>query len=510
MDILMPFSNLVRSCLIGLYLITCCSAKGGEAETLHNQRPEFTRPVDEDGNFDYAQAVNKHLEAGITPEQNVAALLYQAIGPHPRNRILSSRLFERLGISQPNEKGKHFIAFPDYQPNSGNSAEEPPSFPWKSKDAPRINSWLETNARALEIVAKAVERPKYFLPLDPQIGPDEKETGIMNSQLHGVQHSREIATALITRGMRNFRMRTPLQTWNDLFVCHMLGRHLSHGTTFTGQRVGYAIEDRAIAAELIWLSRSLCTINDLDKIEKDLQRLPRLGLISKSINVCERAAFLESVQMLRNERFDAYNGSTMDGAWNNGKLFFWSNICRGNIDRPKMAEYCNGWVDKLVNAQSQGSYRERKNAESVLKQQLRIFEVNLQGTTAGDLWDNVPDKRRENVSAFMAVQIVHMLSHALLEGFAAESRTVQRTRNLRIAMSLKKYQLLNGKYPNTLGELVPEFMDLVPHDMFSGKTPIYRQTDGGYILYSVGHNLVDDGGESFDESKDDIVVKFPL
>jgi hypothetical protein len=46
-----------------------------------------------------------------------------------------------------------------------------------------------------------------------------------------------------------------------------------------------------------------------------------------------------------------------------------------------------------------------------------------------------------------------------------------------------------------LTALTPEFMAEVPLDEFDGKPLRYRREDEGFILYSVGTNLVDDGGE---------------
>jgi hypothetical protein len=41
---------------------------------------------------------------------------------------------------------------------------------------------------------------------------------------------------------------------------------------------------------------------------------------------------------------------------------------------------------------------------------------------------------------------------------------------------------------------VPEFIDTVPLDPFSGKPLIYRFQDGGVLIYSVGSNEKDEEG----------------
>jgi hypothetical protein len=48
-------------------------------------------------------------------------------------------------------------------------------------------------------------------------------------------------------------------------------------------------------------------------------------------------------------------------------------------------------------------------------------------------------------------------------------------------------------------DLVPEHLERLPDDPFSGKPLVYRLTDEGFRLYSVGPNGVDDGGKSCDD-----------
>ena len=70
------------------------------------------------------------------------------------------------------------------------------------------------------------------------------------------------------------------------------------------------------------------------------------------------------------------------------------------------------------------------------------------------------------------------------------------TRQMAItAIALKRYQLKHGNYPPDLNALVPEFLSKIPLDPVDGQPLRYRQaSDGMYLLYSVGENGKDDGG----------------
>jgi len=65
------------------------------------------------------------------------------------------------------------------------------------------------------------------------------------------------------------------------------------------------------------------------------------------------------------------------------------------------------------------------------------------------------------------------------------------------AIALKRSQLARGAFPAALDDLVPEFLPSIPHDFMNGKPLHYRLlSDGGFLLYSVGDDGRDDGGDA--------------
>lgn len=63
------------------------------------------------------------------------------------------------------------------------------------------------------------------------------------------------------------------------------------------------------------------------------------------------------------------------------------------------------------------------------------------------------------------------------------------------AIALKRFQLKHGKLPEMLNELTPEFLATVPIDPYDGKPLCYQPySDGTYLLYSVGEDGKDEGG----------------
>lgn len=66
----------------------------------------------------------------------------------------------------------------------------------------------------------------------------------------------------------------------------------------------------------------------------------------------------------------------------------------------------------------------------------------------------------------------------------------------RIAIALERHRLANGALPENLDPLAPRYLARLPTDLMDGKPLRYRRGEaGGYILYSVGWNQTDEGGE---------------
>ena len=65
-----------------------------------------------------------------------------------------------------------------------------------------------------------------------------------------------------------------------------------------------------------------------------------------------------------------------------------------------------------------------------------------------------------------------------------------------VACALDRYWLAHGEFPEKLEALTPQFIAKLPHDVINGKPLHYRRTaDGQYVLYSMGWNETDDGGQ---------------
>jgi hypothetical protein len=74
----------------------------------------------------------------------------------------------------------------------------------------------------------------------------------------------------------------------------------------------------------------------------------------------------------------------------------------------------------------------------------------------------------------------------------------------RTAIALERYRLAHGGFPESLDALVPQFIAKLPQDIINGQPLHYRRdppspgsgaAGGQFVLYSIGWNETDDGGE---------------
>jgi hypothetical protein len=118
--------------------------------------------------------------------------------------------------------------------------------------------------------------------------------------------------------------------------------------------------------------------------------------------------------------------------------------------------------------------------EARIPQDLAITNLNLLSGTGG--------------------QIRYWLSSLAIPNYSRATETALRNETERqltlAAISLARFRFAHGSLPQQLSQLSPEFLTQAPYDPMSGKALHYRPgPDGGFLLYSVGLDGIDNGGD---------------
>jgi hypothetical protein len=84
----------------------------------------------------------------------------------------------------------------------------------------------------------------------------------------------------------------------------------------------------------------------------------------------------------------------------------------------------------------------------------------------------------------------------LVNRFAAEQVRRAKLRSVVAVLAVERYRLARGRWPESLAALVPEFLAAVPADPYDGQPLRYRRLADGVVVYSVGPDGADGGGQS--------------
>ena len=106
--------------------------------------------------------------------------------------------------------------------------------------------------------------------------------------------------------------------------------------------------------------------------------------------------------------------------------------------------------------------------------------------------DDVPELKQFGIHNVFARLLFPQMSKC-----ATKFANAQATLDLAVvACALERHRLANGSYPEQLDPLVPRYIAKIPTDVISGELLRYQRTGPGqFVLYSIGWNESDDGGE---------------
>ena len=77
-----------------------------------------------------------------------------------------------------------------------------------------------------------------------------------------------------------------------------------------------------------------------------------------------------------------------------------------------------------------------------------------------------------------------------------ELKAVAHVRLSLTALAEERWRLAHdGQVSESLADLVPTFLPAIPVDPFDGQPLRYKKLAKGYVIYSIGEDLTDDGGK---------------
>ena len=334
-----------------------------------------------------------------------------------------------------------------------------PGEPWPQLGA--AEKLLAKYGRGLDLLHQAADQggaARYrldLIPLDPKL-------------LDQVQSLRGGARLLTLEANVRAHRRDLHGAADSIHALNRLARSLEREPLMMPQLVRVAIAGQARDQLRRLLGSVDLADDDLDRLQQDLRASDaketlRLGMLG------ERVAGIQQ-----------FDGPDFGGA-GGGSLFF------KVTQRGSFLEFLQYW-DTMIRA-----------AEEPWPQALEAFKVAGQQAQA---------KARGGASPARVGRVLTALLAPAVEAFTtATARGAAMNRATDAAIACERYRRKHGKLPEALEELVPDFLPEVPADPFDGEPLRYLVAEDGYLVYSVGPDATDHGGQSDETGQPDLVFR---
>jgi hypothetical protein len=362
------------------------------------------------------------------------------------------------------------------------------------------NSWddfaaeIAADRPAIELLHQVLERPRLDFQLDYKKGAE-----LLLPHLAPLKRSAQKLEAAVVLDLHNGD--TGAASTNILTMLGLVQRNAAEGLLISHL---VRIAMTAIAVSPTWELLQATNVTDMQlaAVQKSWEQMDFLSDATNAF-VMERAWGLAEIEKMRatHYEFGKIFGVTSFASGSSGSAsggWGWEAL----TERPRYmigeAMWRSSWSysDELRTLKS----------DSIILETLRTMQTNQSQFYKAD-YDAMTARlsslgiTNAGDAFFRALEIPDMMSEIFGDyGLgSAVRKTLQVQTACRVvvtAIALKRFQLKHGKLPETLNDLVPEFSPAVPIDPNDGKPLRYHpNTDGSYLLYSVGDDGKDDGGD---------------
>jgi hypothetical protein len=472
--------------------------------TVGKDTTYVTAPLDKDGFVDFAAALNDLRGKGVTPDNNAAVAIWEALGPGPDGQPRPAAFFKRLCMKEPPADGDYFVALGPFLRDRlaiGDKAfvtrvvgqtSMTIRQPWTAREFPQLADWLVANEKPLDRIAAGVKRRQYFVPL---VADDNAAGGLVGLVMGDAQRGRPLATALASRATLRMADGKPDAAWADVMACFRLARHLARKASLIEGLVAVAVDAIAQRAATALLTRPDVTAGQLAGYLRDLRALPPMPSVAEAYEGGERLVAL-----------DGFQSAVRTGARLAGVPGVPSNV--QDLDADTLLRRANHFFDRLVVDLKEPDRRMREAALNGLAAELKSLSA---ARRKGGL--PIPgETEAQGTARGVAEILIDLVIPAVRQGQTAVDRSTAGHQVLQVAFALAAYKRDHKDYPKTLAELVPKYLDKIPDDLFTGKPLVYRPSENAFLLYSLGPNGKDDDGRgpTDDPKGEDIAIRIPV
>lgn len=345
-------------------------------------------------------------------------------------------------------------------------------------------TWLDQSAEGLEALRDALRKPAFNGNLDYSLG--------FKLLLPHLTEFKKGAQLMNTAALADLRAGSIEDALINLQAACEMDRVLKDEPLLISQLVRIAMD--TITLNTVWqfLNSREWSDGELIQMQTMLPPPARAAAMAKSLEM-ERALALHGLEEVRRGEMDMADLEWLDQPGfgpRDASDFFGQVLQRPGviltipIARPvwKFAFFDESVAHYLGTAQ-QMIESARKSVVSNSQRSYDFVMLNV---------DEDVSLTNERIRHWFTYMILPALEKSLFRSFRLETQQSLTS----AAIALQRYRFKHGKYPTTLTELLPEFLPGVPLDYMNGQPLRYLlKEDGNFVLYSVGDDGVDDGGD---------------
>ena len=347
-----------------------------------------------------------------------------------------------------------------------------------------LSPWIGQNEAAWQEFLAGSAKSYCYRPYT--YGPNDESKSVFRILQPPLIPLKDLARMAAWRARIERDQGRPQQSIEDCLAIARAASHWQGKGKFVEQLVGMSISGLAHAEILRTLATSKLSAVDLQRLQEQLSQIypgdyPLINMEG------ERLAFMDVVQR-----------SFTDGGPGGGHLIpgLWDHYT--DLNPPSLGNRDKRLFMPLYTAASMVHARRNATvakANELFDLQSKIARMTPYQKHVSDLktadeimYESGHSYRFFLISVFIPAT-ARISDIVLYRGKMGHETTV-------VILAIQRWRLEKDQYPATLEELVSAgFLDELPMDPWSDKPLVYKKTDDDFILYSVGYNFTDDGGE---------------
>ncbi len=336
---------------------------------------------------------------------------------------------------------------------------------WSEEQCVAISSWLSASEQALDYVVKGSQKPYYW---------PEFSGSLMLAAIPDIAWVRNVTSALYARSQLYAADGELDHAISDLVTCFRLGAHFTGRWVLVAQIRGSSTRGFAMKGAFSILANTQVQPVTLRHLQTRLEQLRANGMYSFDFTA-ERFVFYDCIQRMFTDdgNGDGYIPEValrIPGPWKSFLPGFSEQQKHDllKLDRRQTTILTDELFDRLAEATKMTAWQFQNDANHVRTGIETVIERNA-------------------YIAFLAGSYIKTLDLA--------SRMQTDLEALIATVAILRYEAERGQLPSSLETLVDEgYLRALPQDSYSDGPLIYRRTDDGFILYSLGADFDDDGG----------------